>query len=221
MTNCEFTSDRGLLAQADLVLISLVDIGTEQNLPQTRVRPAHQQWAYVMVESPWARHHYLNFNGYFNFSSTFQLDSDFPQNLDMLIWEDPKKKKKISVNNEDDEENEDKINRLVGKTGFASALISNCGAISGRDSYINEMRKYVEVDVYGRCGRQCPSAFKNGTQSGDCRQIISEDYKFFLSFENSMCKGYVSEKFFFELKYNVIPVVMGAGIYDHYVSLIL
>ena len=40
----------------------------------------------------------------------------------------------------------------------------------------------------------------------DCYAKIEKEYKFYLSFENSLCTDYVTEKFFNVLKYNMVPV---------------
>ena len=66
--------------------------------------------------------------------------------------------------------------------------------------------KYIDVDIYGECGsKKCPRASK------DCYKILNSQYKFYLAFENSNCVDYITEKFFVNgLKYNILPVVMGA-----------
>ena len=52
--------------------------------------------------------------------------------------------------------------------------------------------RYVTVDVYGVCGsKRCPRA-----ETDRCRKILNDDYKFYLSFENSNCDHYITEKFF-------------------------
>jgi len=44
--------------------------------------------------------------------------------------------------------------------------------------------------------------------------MLEEKYKFYLSFENSICVDYVTEKFFMILKYNMVPVVYGGAKYN-------
>ena len=41
--------------------------------------------------------------------------------------------------------------------------------------------------------------------------MISEEYLFYLAFENGLCTDYVSEKFFKVMPYNTVPVVYGAA----------
>ena len=127
------------------------------------------------------------------------------------------------------------------KKEFAAAVISNCGATSRRLEYIKQMQNYVKVDVsivnlkkiknikiylhqnefqvFGKCGRQCPTVSQYDSRiTGDCKEIIGTDYKFYLAFENSVCTDYITEKFFGILAFNIIPVVLGGGQYDYYVS---
>jgi len=58
--------------------------------------------------------------------------------------------------------------------------------------YANELAKHISVDVYGGCGeKKCPKK-----KQGECYQMLKNDYKFYLCFENSHCVYYVTEKFF-------------------------
>ena len=40
---------------------------------------------------------------------------------------------------------------IKNKTKLVAWVVSNCGAGNGRDDYVNELSKYITVDVYGGC----------------------------------------------------------------------
>ena len=86
--------------------------------------------------------------------------------------------------------------------------------------YIRQMQNHMPVDIFGGCGQKCPNTFKDGRESRDCKLIIATEYKFYLAFENSICKDYVTEKFFRILKYNIIPVVLNGASTHLYVRLL-
>lgn len=71
---------------------------------------------------------------------------------------------------------------------------------------------FKQVDIYGRCGTlTCPSANRQ-----DCYNMLNRDYKFYLAFENSNCKNYITEKLFENaLARNILPIVMGAPIEEY------
>ena len=96
------------------------------------------------------------------------------------------------------------------KTKGIAWFVSNCPTQGGREEYVKNLQNYIQVDIYGNCGPfKCP-------RSTDCLKMLSNDYKFYLSFENSLCKDYVTEKFFNALHYNVVPVVFGGADYWRY-----
>ena len=47
--------------------------------------------------------------------------------------------------------------------------------------------------------------------------MMSTTYKFYLSFENSLCVDYITEKLWRILYFNVVPVVLGAADYSQFV----
>ena len=47
-----------------------------------------------------------------------------------------------------------------------------------------------------------------------CHEYIEKNYMFYLSFENSICEDYVTEKFWKFLNGNLVPVVLGGANYD-------
>ncbi|KAK6964093.1 alpha-(1 3)-fucosyltransferase C, partial [Biomphalaria glabrata] len=72
--------------------------------------------------------------------------------------------------------------------------------------------KIIDVDIFGRCGKSCPT--------GDllCSPDIPVQYRFYLSFENSLCKDYITEKLFKLYTQNtfIVPVVRGGSDYNKY-----
>ena len=103
---------------------------------------------------------------------------------------------------------------------FVFWMANHCDTASKREDYIGEMLKYVNVDIYGACKslfdvKHAKSSDCNlDPKSPECAPFLN--YKFYLSFENSLCNEYISEKVW-KLFYsynlfnlNSIPVVRGA-----------
>ncbi|XP_063220599.1 alpha-(1,3)-fucosyltransferase C-like [Bacillus rossius redtenbacheri] len=102
------------------------------------------------------------------------------------------------------------LNVLLGrKTKLVAWFVSNCDSNSKRFRYVEALSKFVPVDIYGKCGKlKCPKG------SRSCDKMLETTYKFYLSFENSLCLDYVTEKFFRALKYYVIPIAYGGCNYS-------
>ena len=72
--------------------------------------------------------------------------------------------------------------------------MSNCA--QHRVAYLNELAKYLPIDIHGKCGKfKCPESL-DPSRSAEikCREYISQKYKFFFVFENAICNGYITEK---------------------------
>ncbi len=85
--------------------------------------------------------------------------------------------------------------------------------MSKREEYVKELQKYIQVDIYGQCGdlSGCPKS-----EGDDCPKRLATKYKFYLAFENAICKEYVTEKFTRTLNYPTIPIVMGGANYSSF-----
>ena len=177
VTNCELTRDKTRLNESDFVLVWLTD-SLEQEIP--KYRPEKQRWIGGVIESPVHTASFGQFNGVFNFTSDYQVESEFGINYESqkrFLW---------GLNTTFNDSHDFSQN----KTGFMTALISNCGAWHNkRMEYINNLRKYVSVTIYGACGIECPP-------NVDCKEFVGAKYKFYFAFENSNCKDYITEKFF-------------------------
>ena len=102
-----------------------------------------------------------------------------------------------------------------GGLGLVMYLHSDCGTPSDRDSYVNELMKYVKVDSYGKClhNKDFPEGHLRdalaGMDSEDFIDIISQ-YKFALAMENAICHDYITEKFWRPFYSGTVPVVKGS-----------
>ncbi|XP_060085694.1 glycoprotein 3-alpha-L-fucosyltransferase A-like [Ylistrum balloti] len=115
-------------------------------------------------------------------------------------------------------ENRDKLDfnnilRNKVKESPVAWLVSNCHARNKRNEYVNEMKKHVRVEVFGRCGTPIMASFAN--TSIEAYKILSLKHKFYLSFENNHCTDYITEKLFntYSRQVPLIPVVRGAASY--------
>jgi alpha-1,3-fucosyltransferase len=88
--------------------------------------------------------------------------------------------------------------------------VSHCLTLSHREDYVTELSRYIDVDIYGACGkRKC-----NKNNQTSCMKQWERKYMFYLSFENCLCEDYITEKTFRPLNYEIIPVVLGGGNYS-------
>ncbi|KII68369.1 Alpha-(1,3)-fucosyltransferase 6 [Thelohanellus kitauei] len=83
----------------------------------------------------------------------------------------------------------------------AVAMISDCTSNHTiLKSYLQELKKYFPVDVYRQCFDKYP---KKQVQERMCN-----NYKFYISFENSICEDYITEKYSAPIDCGSIPIVM-------------
>uniref|UniRef100_A0A0X3Q143 Fucosyltransferase n=1 Tax=Schistocephalus solidus TaxID=70667 RepID=A0A0X3Q143_SCHSO len=68
-------------------------------------------------------------------------------------------------------------------------VVSDMKAFNRRKELADAISKYVLVDTYGKHGMKCQKRW-------ECFKVLSKQYKFYLSFENNNCEGYITEKFF-------------------------
>ncbi|XP_054166010.1 alpha-(1,3)-fucosyltransferase C-like [Oppia nitens] len=88
-------------------------------------------------------------------------------------------------------------------------VVSNCETASKREYFVDQIKTLMEVDVFGACG-----TYECSRSDDSCFKYIEKHYKYYLAFENSLCKDYVTEKLFHSLNYDIIPVVYGVANYS-------
>ncbi len=147
------------------------------------VRPWNQIWILNLMESPLNTPNLTELGNLINWTATYRTDSTIyaPYNEYKMYQE---KDKQWHSWNHYEKLSETKIKSVAW-------FVTNCGSKSGRLKYVMELQKYIDVDIYGLCG-----TLKCGRENDRlCLENLRRDYKFYLSFENSNCKDYITEKF--------------------------
>ena len=99
------------------------------------------------------------------------------------------------------------------KTKLVLWIVNNCHPYSGQMEYAEKLATYVTVDVVGRCGNlSCPSQMTDTM----CIASLSKDYMFYLAFEDSYCKDYLTEKVTGPLTHSMVPITMGGANYSKF-----
>lgn len=197
--NCFVTEDKALLSVDEYAAI-LFYIPTSYRHPKEQLpakRDPRQRYVFANAESP-LRFHETNvqyvYNHFYNWTMTYRFDSDIVRRHARVV------KKKTQYKMPSKEE-------VISKKGSVAWIVSNCKSANNREQIAKNLAKYINVDVFGKCGTlKCP-------EDQDCYDYVASNYRFYLSFENSHCRDYTTEKFFKALERNIIPVVYGGGDY--------
>lgn len=225
--NCYVTDDRnffgGDITKFDAVAFNGRNLGKGtkvSHLPQSR--SPHQKYIFFNMES--ADNHPVCdsvLDRFFNWTSTYRLDSDIPYSNILIKNNDgevvgPKQNMRwYDESFNEPEVDEELLNRIQNKSKAAAWFVSNCNAKSGRKEFVDKLQNALEpyglkVDIYGSCGTlQCPRH-----RQSDCNAMLERDYYFYLAMENSLVKDYVTEKVLTALQHYAVPIVFGGADYN-------
>ncbi|XP_067940944.1 4-galactosyl-N-acetylglucosaminide 3-alpha-L-fucosyltransferase FUT5-like [Watersipora subatra] len=170
----------------------------------------NQYWFMMTIESGVFGSHVFpaDFNGRFNGSITPRRDATIYNPYGKIVNRTGEELKKT--------------NFAEGKTKGAFAYVSNCyNGNYNRLDLMEKLAQYTDVEIFsGSCKgqKQWPHVKSNdlcprlaaGSNRG-CETEKHKHYRFYLSFENSLCFDYITEKFWDRLRSSsyFIPVVMG------------
>lgn len=202
--NCILTTNDSLVSESDAVMFHLHQTKGPHTLPKNH--PRHQIWIFFTDESP--LHTFLatkkfsmrDYNGLFNWSMTYRHDSDVPVPYGRTV---PLTKEEAAAVGE--------LPNFARRKNHSVAILgSNCGGKNNRWNFVKKLQEHISVDIYGGCGtHKCPGHFTR-----DCTPIGK--YKFYLAFENSNCREYLTEKLWWNAYHKEsVPVVMGATKEDY------
>ncbi|KAM9352852.1 4-galactosyl-N-acetylglucosaminide 3-alpha-L-fucosyltransferase 9-like [Symphorus nematophorus] len=185
--NCRLTDDRSLYSRARGVLVFHRAIQEDlSNLP-TLPRGRFQRWIWFNMDSPNNTKVIDGIKGLFNLTLSYRHDADIH-----VRW-------KVTPKNKTDEDFVlPKKERLVCWIVDSKALQKRSG---GGYNYYKELVKHIKVDVFDSSSEE----FLNGE---NYFQTISS-CKFYLSFEESIHKDYITEKFNAPLAAGTVPIALG------------
>jgi glycoprotein 3-alpha-L-fucosyltransferase len=173
---CVISTNNKDLAIADAVLFR------GSSFPSVKMKPRSQVWVWSTLESPFHSRGLAGMAGAFNWTATYRRDSTIVSPYERFV----------PFDNFTGLPEAPKRNYAQGKTKMVAWFVSNCNAGNGRLQYVKELAKHIPVHIYGPCGEySCPRR-----QAAKCFDMLNKDYKFYLAFENSNCRDYITEKFY-------------------------
>uniref|UniRef100_L7LU98 Fucosyltransferase n=1 Tax=Rhipicephalus pulchellus TaxID=72859 RepID=L7LU98_RHIPC len=197
---CLVTNDRRMVEYSDVVLFHVRDMNITDFPPK---RLSWQKWTFYLMEPP-SNTEFRDFNlvnDTFNWTMSYRKDSDVYVPYGRVV-------PRIGTTGAARTRNMRAV--WTSKKKTAVWMVSNCRTESKREAFVRELRKYIDVDVYGFCGNlKCPMS-----RGDSCYVDFERTYFYALAFENSICKDYVTEKFFTALEHNIVPVVFGGANYS-------
>ncbi len=175
VSGCLLTANRSLLpsvADFDAVLFHPVRMARERGgrgrLEVPRERRASQRYVMVLAEPPPRLRDslYRRLRGFFNWTMTYRSDSDLPHPYG---WIEPRGRPRVRPRYRSDPpvdwapyDEADFARSLPGRgQAFLSLplrprtvgwIASHCHTRSGRESYVRELARHVDVGVMGGCG---------------------------------------------------------------------
>ncbi|XP_078694982.1 alpha-(1,3)-fucosyltransferase 7-like [Branchiostoma floridae x Branchiostoma belcheri] len=211
--DCVFTRNKNQVKDADAVMFrgnrDFPFVYNRSQFPSVRHR--HQYWIWHPYESPHLTRgiDHASYSGVFNWTFTYRNDSDI-----LAAWGHITHIYRELAQNPPDPNRD----YSAGKTKLVLWYVSNCYSHLARFSYAAELRKHIEVDIFGGCAERLGAGNRSycGRDAVQCFKKHARPYKFYLAFENYKCAEYITEKFWDNsLRNDMVPVVLGAPKSDY------
>lgn len=184
-------TNRSWFPKADLVVFHNRElVNGQQRLPVNLPRPQKQRWVWLSLESPPNNWNMRGLAGRFNYTMCYRRDADIYIPYGWLVPSKPPNSMTV----------EDFIPK--SKTSMACWVVSNFQTRHERTKLYLKLKNIISVDVYG-------GATNKRLSAEQLLPTISR-YYFYLSFENSIAKDYITKKLWRNaLMGGAVPVVLG------------
>lgn len=185
ISRCFLTDDASAYRQADVVVFHHNELSRRPaSLPDQR--PASQRWVWMSMEPPVHLRNLTRLNGLFNWTMSYRLDADIHVPYGLTVAGGEERGPQPAPNS----------------SCLVSWVVSNYQAAQARAVFYQKLKDHIPVKVYGRWNWRPLSK----------RSLLPTIRKclFYLSFENSQAKDYISEKLWRNAyEAGVVPVVLG------------
>lgn len=216
MRNCLITRNPQTLKNIedfDMVLFVGEDNVIEYVKHAERYRTPRQIYGMILAEPPHIAPNLSYFSNKINWTLSYRADADVKWVYGSVF--DKRTKDEVPRDPMWRGFDADVVSNYVLKSGIPDLVkkktkkvawfVSNCDRVqSNRMQLANEISKHIPVDIYGKCGQlECTPSPNNDK----CHEMVEQDYFFYLSFENALCKDYITEKAFRIMSRTIVPVV--------------
>ncbi|KAM9393567.1 alpha-(1,3)-fucosyltransferase 7 [Pholidichthys leucotaenia] len=188
ISSCLLTDRRSAFSSADVVVFHHLELSLGlSSLPLHLPRSPAQRWVWMSMEPPINNQNLTPFNGLFNWTLSYRRDADIHVPYGETLAGGDKRG-----------DFQDALNRSC----LVSWVVSKYLPGQRRSRVYQSLRMHIPIEVYGRWTRR-PVPH---------RQLLSTISKclFYLSFENSEARDYISEKLWRNAyQAGVVPVVLG------------
>lgn len=187
ISRCLLTDDRADFSAADVVVFHHYELSRGlSSVPLHLDRPTSQHWVWMSLEPPVNNVNLTHFNGLFNWTMSYRRDADIsiPYGQTMLGGDN------LS------------FPAAPNRSCFASWVVSKYKPQQTRAAFYQRLKKHIPIEVYGRWNKKPLPDKKLLPTISNCL--------FYLSFENSEKKDYISEKLWRNaFQAGAVPVVLG------------
>ncbi|KAK2819020.1 hypothetical protein Q5P01_024581 [Channa striata] len=192
---CRLVDERSLYLSANVVVFHNRELMIrQQKLPLDLPRPRGQRWAWMSLESPANNGNLRHLPNVFNMTITYRRDADVFIPYGETLPKEPEEHLVEDV--------------PLNKSSLVCWVVSNYKHQHKRSQVYKELNAEVPVKVYGRWN-------KTPLSSDSLLPTISRCY-FYLAFENSVNRDYITEKLWRNAySGGAVPVVLGAPLSDY------